>query len=510
VLLDDQLDADARLAIDEEALARLAAWRAHVGPALTIGGVDLSWIWEIELLAEVFLPETRLVHGVRRAFAALEPEAVEAFGFAPDAAAALAQDSGVALELTAEGPPPRYPTPLGNPWRPPLRTVVLGRIIDLGIPGPARGRVYAWPYWHLAPLLERLADDLLLDLRRLPMTLGARRVAAALARGAFAPTPGPRSRARSAAAVRGAVHAAPPMNGDALDVLLDRRARMMLEQRAGGTLAEVETLARAFRRGGTRTALVPFDSPPEARMILAAARQTGVTSVLVQHGGVYPDLAEGDRTSADLAAVWSQESAAEIEPHARGRVVVTGNPAPAIPGRSPNPAHVLVLGESVSRVTARVTARVPLEHTRIALEAVAAALPGAAVVVRPHPVELDPAAFERLARSFPQLDARVVHGGPIDPLIADARLCVGAISTATLQAGAAGVPLAMLNVSGRPAPAPLDGSGPIPLADSGARLVEAIQGALERPADDTQRACTEALGVRAGACEAVLELIRHD
>src|SRR5262245_8644394 len=69
VLLDDLLSADAREAVDAEAISALARWRDARADQLTIDGTCLPVIWEHELLAEVFLPETRIVSGIRRALA---------------------------------------------------------------------------------------------------------------------------------------------------------------------------------------------------------------------------------------------------------------------------------------------------------------------------------------------------------------------------------------------------------------------------------------------------------
>src|SRR3954468_6747602 len=69
VLLDDHLPPETREQIDGEAIESLAAWRERRDRELTFAGVCLSHIWEIELLAEVFLPEKRIASGLRYAVA---------------------------------------------------------------------------------------------------------------------------------------------------------------------------------------------------------------------------------------------------------------------------------------------------------------------------------------------------------------------------------------------------------------------------------------------------------
>ena len=65
VLLDDLLSLGDRVALDREAIQRLAGWSSTVEPALTFGGVSLAQVWEVELLAEVFLPRFASYEGFR-------------------------------------------------------------------------------------------------------------------------------------------------------------------------------------------------------------------------------------------------------------------------------------------------------------------------------------------------------------------------------------------------------------------------------------------------------------
>src|SRR4029077_10751279 len=69
VAVDDHLDFNARACVDVECRARYESWRARHARALTVEEVDLTHVWEVELIAQFFLPATRLLHGLPVALA---------------------------------------------------------------------------------------------------------------------------------------------------------------------------------------------------------------------------------------------------------------------------------------------------------------------------------------------------------------------------------------------------------------------------------------------------------
>ena len=97
VLLDDWLDQATRAAIDVEAIRRVADWRAIVNEALTVDDIPVAHIWEHEVLADVFLPVTRIVRGLERAFERQRPSRLVLHGLNPDLEESLA-DLGIAVE----------------------------------------------------------------------------------------------------------------------------------------------------------------------------------------------------------------------------------------------------------------------------------------------------------------------------------------------------------------------------------------------------------------------------
>ena len=191
---------------------------------------------------------------------------------------------------------------------------------------------------------------------------------------------------------------------------------------------------------------------------------------------------------------------------------MTGNPGSAgqrlaqrVP---PNRSRTLVLIEYISRLSLRSDNRTAFKHVHAALEALSATRPGTTAVLRPHPADHVPMSFADTAKDYAELDVVVDHSSPIETLIAACDLCVAAVSTAALQAGLAGIPVVLLNVTGAPAPWPFDEQGGIPVATDPDGLAAAISCELASDRVAGQERMALALGVRADAVERVLSLIR--
>jgi hypothetical protein len=523
VLLDDLLAPEQRDAIDREAIERLRAWRQRRDAELTVDGVCMPNIWEVELLAEVFLPETRIAAGLLAAFEQAPPRRVECEGLDAGRVATLRAVLGpLGVEVLAAGPPappPRYPSVLASPARIALSRRVAKSILQAtGAPQRVRGEVFFLPYWHLLPVLERLSAsgplDPVLDPGAPPRAALATLLRCAL-RGGWVGYPGLRRRRwsrrsleRRLASARGAASAEASLSG-----LLDTRALTMLEQRAGGTLAAVSQLREAFAGRRIRLAVLPFDSPPEARVVVQAARDCGVPTLVVQHG-LFNEPNDPDKTLADCVAVWSDADAADLREWTPA-AVVTGNPGAGRPPalrdrrRAGPREQAIVLVEYASRLSTRVDNRVSVRHVLAALDALSKALPGASVTIRPHPAEHEPEIFERLAAAARGLEVGVDVTSPIDDVLRTADLCVGAVSTATLEAAAAGVPVVFLNVTEKPARWPFDGSTDVPVACSSEELAEVVPRVLASGGVPGRAEMLEALGARADALDRVVGLIER-
>jgi hypothetical protein len=517
VLLDDWLDDSARTEIDQVALRALAAWRERRDADLTVDGACLPWVHEGELFADVFLRELRVLKGLRAAFIHSRPDRAGLL-VVDDALAVTLRDvlGEIGISAGAEGPvppAPAYPITFARSIR--SRRGFADAREALGVPARLRGTVLVKPFWHLtplwAPLLERGPVPVMdpFDRPRLP----PRELAAVAARGGWIGHPGRLSRRRSRAAVTDVLRAPQDPAGDLAERFLDTRARALLAQLAHDTPATVKTLRRAFS-GGLAGAVTPSDGTPAGRAVEIAAREADAPTLHVQHG-FFSDLwrIDGrlapfiDGLEASKAAVWSESQARALNGQARGEVITTGNPgAIAIPtARTVAGGHAVLMPQPSGVMTATVDVRSPLRHLRDALTAMERADGPATVVVRPHP--LDGTDYAPAFTEFPSLALAIDRSRPIAEVLAGAALCVGPLSTATLQAAAAGVPSAFLRSVEARLPWPFDGSGAFPTAEDAvglAELIPELTGSREPPGREAAR---EALGMRPDALERVLGLV---
>jgi hypothetical protein len=97
-------------------------------------------------------------------------------------------------------------------------------------------------------------------------------------------------------------------------------------------------------------------------------------------------------------------------------------------------------------------------------------------------------------------------GTPIESLLESADLCVGSLSTGTLQGCALGVPTVFLDVAGIERPWPFDGSALAGCTDAEG-LAEAVALALSSEEVAGRNEALDALGVRPDAVERVLDLV---
>jgi hypothetical protein len=131
----------------------------------------------------------------------------------------------------------------------------------------------------------------------------------------------------------------------------------------------------------------------------------------------------------------------------------------------------VVLGYGRDHLTARIDARFGMRHYRTVATAVGNRLPGAALVLRPHPAD-DLAPVLELMRRCPGVDAQVDTTTAIVDLLGEADLCIGVPSTAAFQAALVGTPVIVSNVSGFEWEWPLGEATTVPVARSEAELVE--------------------------------------
>ncbi len=334
-----------------------------------------------------------------------------------------------------------------------------------GAPQRVRGSVLVVDAPTSLPVVKALGRgggrDPVLDPASLP-ALGRAGVARALWHGGWVGVPGGVRRRRSAVRVTAALGRAAEIEPaqEPAAQLAHERAVELLTRRAAATLALVGRNARALATGRIEVVVVPFDSLASVRVLLSASRAAAVPSLLVQHGYA-PEPNDPDKGEADHTAAWAERDAREVRERHGRQATVTGNPA-APPRPSPvrtagGPTLVLVQGPTV--FSARWDARVSQRFVAEALRRIDEERPGTEVVLRPHPLEPSPDAFLRLMPDSSTLRARVDVRTPLAPLVEGCHACVGGVSTATLQAGVAGLRTTFLDVTGGELPAPFDREG---------------------------------------------------
>ncbi|MGO9975687.1 MAG: hypothetical protein ACLP01_23380 [Solirubrobacteraceae bacterium] len=514
VLLDDWLSQDVRVAIDSEAVQRLARWRAAVDQSLTVDGIPIAEIWEIEALCDVFLPATRIVRGLAYTFAERRPEQLVLHGVPNSIVRALNALEIELRQVVTPLPSASGPSQAELSWRiSPLRRRATQLFALIGIPGRPRGEVVLFPYWHLTPVFIELLENGPLPLLHPGRTPAVSRsaLARAFARGGWLPYASGKERRRSRRELAQAIADARGPAGamqDALAVATHEQTLDELARRAGDTLAVTRSLTRGLR--DTRLLVLPFDATFDARMFVHAARVARVPTLVVQHG-FHCEPNTPDKHLADHVAVWSKRDLRQLEGRIRGTLSVTGNPGASAraraAARSARRDCTLILVQDPSRSTIRTDVRVSMQHARVALRALGRARPGTRAILRPHPSDPNSDAYLELAREVPAIDTAVETASPIERLIANVDLCVGAVSTASLQAGASGVPVVLLNVDRSSHEWPFDGEM-IPVAYDEDQLADLIARLLATDVVPGVGAMVEALGMRPDALERTVELIR--
>ena len=114
-----------------------------------------------------------------------------------------------------------------------------------------------------------------------------------------------------------------------------------------------------------------------------------------------------------------------------------------------------------------------LDHYQQALSGLARAAPGAEVVLRPHPSQ-DLRPVRHVMDQAPDLKVSIDPRTPIDALMAATDLCVGSLSTATLQAATCGAAVVVLNVTDFDWRFPLGGDTPVPVARNASELATLV------------------------------------
>ncbi|MGH2911546.1 MAG: hypothetical protein ACRDJ3_03620 [Solirubrobacteraceae bacterium] len=214
---------------------------------------------------------------------------------------------------------------------------------------------------------------------------------------------------------------------------------------------------RTLQMGRVGAVLVPFEGPPEARLVLRVAQSLGIPTLMINDGWRGDDHLQ-DGMDADRALAWSSEIAHNYFGRRRHGhpTIVTGNPRnDEAPIRStgalpPGGAlrRVLVGSFACSPSDLNCRRSDPERFLVGILEGIAAShrARGAHVVIKLHPADR-PQSYESLLGGFPELDIEVRQEGDVLGLFAEVDVYITTHSTSLLEAAAFGLPVVYYRVN---------------------------------------------------------------
>jgi ADP-heptose:LPS heptosyltransferase len=203
---------------------------------------------------------------------------------------------------------------------------------------------------------------------------------------------------------------------------------------------------------------------------------------------------------SDYAGVWSHWTLEAVPPERRERARIVGNPRNGAFGASARskPARqrpvAVILVEHHSRQTALLDRRITARHLAAAIDGLRRSRRDWRIVVRPHPVD-EFGEIAQIAAEIAGEPIRVDGHTPATELLADADLCVGALSTATLEAAQMGTRVVMLNPSRIGWTPPLTSGSSVVVAATADELARAVDEVMEAPEPPGAAELLEGLGV---------------
>lgn len=229
----------------------------------------------------------------------------------------------------------------------------------------------------------------------------------------------------------------------------------------------IRQVRRALLAGGVGAVLVPFEGPPEARLVLRLAQALEIPTLMINDGWRGDDHLQ-DGMDADRALAWSDS----IAHHYFGRrrhgqpTIVAGNPRSdevrRRPRRTPsqgNPLRRVLIGSlafSPSDLNCRRSD--PERFLAEVLEGIASSgrASKAHIVVKLHPADR-PDSYRFALERFAGLDLEIRQHGDVLDLFEEADLYITTYSTSLLEAIAGGLPVAYYKVNGQRTHPPFSG-----------------------------------------------------
>jgi len=216
--------------------------------------------------------------------------------------------------------------------------------------------------------------------------------------------------------------------------------------------ATAPRLRELLRRERVELVLVPFDTPPDARLLVRLAQEAEIPT-FVLNNGIFADDFQPECMTADVGLAWSEALArVYFSRRAHGATVVTGNPRADSPrrrlGRRPGVQlrRVLVGSFTFSPIDLNCRRSDAERYLEEVLEGIAAGAGDAQVTLKLHPAD-GPAHYGTLLSRPPLPTLRVVASGDVIDLFGEADVYVSTYSTSLLEAAASGLPIVFYAVN---------------------------------------------------------------
>jgi hypothetical protein len=484
VLAHDHLSVAERFRIDELALRALERWRALHDEPLTIRGICLPFVWHYALY-QAINPCLVSILGLRAALQSHRPSSLELMDADPvtEHIAYVAASASAIPLVRVRRRRARAASPPSHRRR--LRSVAAGCLTRVGAPTVLRQESTLFlSYWPLMPVLDRMLDRPgcrpAIALHSRPS--GPARTLRAGWQGGWLGLASPPAIAQAARSVAPRLREddapAIEVDGVAAGPAIHAAALHVARRRAAADVAAGDLARRAFAAGRVRQLIGTYDLDPYARLVVSQARDAGVKTFCLAHGAYLLPQPISDLELADEVAIWSPAIAPPIRNRSRP-IHVVGYPLPhrRRPARRfprGRAARVALVAQTATPGTATVDGRIVMQHYEGALTAIAANLPDATVVLRPHPSQ--PAApLAALGGRFPGLRLAADGSSTIHAYLAASDICIGGTSAATLEAALMGTPVIVLNLTGFEWRWPLGGDTGVPVARSVAELADWLE-----------------------------------